>query len=97
MTARTKTQTDTLPLQKAGVTSLSAIGREVFVLRIPRYADFIPGQVIGITTTPSIPPRLFSLCSGNNDPYWEILFNIKHDGLLSPQLANLQTNQEIYF
>ena len=75
---------------------MTAVGREAFVMRIPRCADFLPGQVIGITTIPSIPPRLFSLCSGTEDDYWEILFNIKHDGMLSPRLATAQPGDKVY-
>jgi ferredoxin/flavodoxin---NADP+ reductase len=96
MGTRPRNRTEDLPLTAVRVTSLTPVGREAFVLRIPRCADFIPGQVIGITTTPAIQPRLFSLCSGTDDPYWDILFNIKHDGLLSPQLACLKPGQDLH-
>ncbi len=64
-------------------------------MRIPRCADFRAGQVIGVTTTPTIAPRLYSLCSGTEDPYWEILFNIKQDGQLSPKLAKAQPQDTV--
>ncbi len=75
---------------------MTTVGREVYVLRIPKCGDFQAGQVIAVTTSPAIPPRLYSLCSGTQDTHWDILFNINHQGLLTPRLADLQAGDEIY-
>jgi len=91
-----ETSVTDIPLQEVRVISMTVVGHQTYVMRIPRCADFTPGQVIGVTTTPSIPPRLFSLCSGTDAPYWEILFNIKHDGLLSPRLAQAQKGETVH-
>ncbi len=61
----------------------------VFHLSVKRCHDFIPGQVVKISLSKSIPPRIYSICSGNTEKELRILFNIKEDGLLSPKLAGL--------
>ena len=96
MTAQNKAPLEQKHLQQVAVIEISNVGPKTFTIRIPRCTNFSPGQVIGVTTTPSIPPRLFSLCSGIHDAYWEILFNIKHDGVLSPLLAKLQPGDTIH-
>ena len=96
MAAKNKAPLEQMPLQQVSVISITTVGRESFVMRIPRCANFAPGQVIAVTTTKSIPPRLFSLCSGIDDPYWEILFNIKHDGVLSPKLAHIKSGDPLH-
>jgi len=84
------------PLHPTTVTRLHPVGPGAFVLHIPRLADFLPGQVIALTTDLQIPPRLFSICSGVHDQSWEILFNIKHDGRLSPRLAHLAPGDKLH-
>ena len=96
MSTHPKKPIEELPLQQIRATHLHPIGREAFVLQIPRLADFVPGQVIALTTDNQIPPRLFSICSGTNDERWEILFNIKHDGMLSPRLARIMPGDTLH-
>lgn len=78
-----------LPLQPQKLISIEQLNGEAFVLNFQRTSDFLPGQVVGVTVDASIPPRLYSICSGNNEPNLSILFNVKHDGVLSPKLAKL--------
>lgn len=89
-------QIEDLPLQQVRISAMKVVENSAYVMRIPRCGDFLPGQVIGVTTTPSIPPRLYSLCSGTKDPYWEILFNIQSAGLLTPRLAEIRANHTVY-
>lgn len=83
-------------MTEVSVDGITTLGQNGFLLQLPKLAAFVPGQVIGISTNTSIPPRLFSICSGKDDPQWEILFNIKSDGVLSPKLANLSNGDPIY-
>ncbi|MBU1369935.1 MAG: oxidoreductase [Bacteroidetes bacterium] len=79
-----------LPLKPKPLLNKREISPGVFVLRFDRDHSFLPGQVVGITTEQSIPPRLYSICSGKEDAFLEILFNIKTEGILTPILAQLQ-------
>jgi len=57
---------------------------------------FNRGQVVKITLDPNDPPRIYSVCSGNDDPEISVLFNIKEDGVLTPQLAGVITGMKIW-
>jgi ferredoxin--NADP+ reductase len=61
----------------------------VHVISFKRDFDFIPGQVVKIGIDNTIPPRIYSICSGNNEDEVRILFNIKEEGELTPKLASL--------
>jgi ferredoxin--NADP+ reductase len=87
---------DDMPLLQVSVESLQRLAPNAFLLQLPKLAPFVPGQVIGITSHKSIPPRLFSICSANTDTYWDILFNVKQDGILSPKLGNLSKGDSLY-
>ena len=49
--------------------------------------DFLPGQVVKIGVDKKQAPRIYSICSGNQEAEIRILFNIKEDGFLTPKLA----------
>ncbi len=70
--------------------------KDVHFLKIVKKFDFKPGQVIAVASTPNDEPRLYSIASGKNKNYLGILFDIKHDGYLTPQLATLKTGDTIY-
>ena len=78
-----------LPLKPKPLIAKQEIAPGVFILRFERSHDFLAGQVVGITTDKSIPARLYSVCSGAEDIYLEVLFNVKEDGILTPLLAQL--------
>lgn len=61
---------------------------EVFVLGFKREEDFLPGQVVGISHSLELEPRLYSIASGNKDESLEILFNVNPEGALTPILGN---------
>jgi len=79
-----------LPLKPRPLLSKQEIKPGVYLLRFERNHDFLPGQVVGITTDQSIAPRLYSICSGANEDWIEVLFNVKEDGILTPLLAQLE-------
>ncbi len=60
------------------------------MLLLERDAPFRSGQVLGLTTGASIPPRLYSISSGESDEAWEILYTVEAEGLFSPRLAALE-------
>lgn len=68
----------------------------VHVISFVRPFDFLPGQVIKISINLVIPPRIYSICSGNRDSETSVLFNIKEDGILTPKLASLIPGEKIF-
>lgn len=67
----------------------------VHLITFRRNFKFIPGQVVQLAVDKSHPPRIYSLCSGNNEKEAGILFNIKQDGLLTPRLASMIPGEEL--
>lgn len=78
------------------VISNNEIARNVFYLTFERPFDFEPGQVLSLTTTSSISPRLYSIASGVDDSYLAILFDVKPIGELSPRLSQLKAGDFVH-
>lgn len=68
----------------------------VHLISFKRKNDFLPGQVVKIGVDKSNPPRIYSICSGNQEDEIRILFNIKDDGFLTPKLASMIPGEVIY-
>jgi len=68
----------------------------VHLISWKRTHDFHPGQVVKITADPKIAPRLYSICSGNDEPEIRVLFNVKEDGILTPWLAGAIPGMKIW-
>lgn len=77
------------------VVSVEKLGINSYWLTVKRPFDFVPGQVVKLTTNNAISPRLYSIASGKNDKHLSFLFDLKAEGELSPLLANLNTRQAI--
>ena len=75
------------PLFKRVITNNEEISPGVHVISFQRTADFIPGQVVKIAIDETQPPRIYSICSGNQEDEIRVLFNIKEDGYLTPKLS----------
>ena len=71
------------------VTSHVEISPRVYLLGVERRAKFLPGQTVKIGLGDSEPPRIYSICSGNQDDELKILYNIKEGGALTPHLVHL--------
>ena len=82
-------------LHASCVRAIREISPGVFILSLPPGATFRPGQVVAVTVDWAIPPRLFSLCNGTGDADWQILFDVKPGGLLSPRLAALRAGDPL--
>lgn len=80
---------------KQTVLSQTEISPGVFLLAVERRFDFLPGQTVKIGLDDGQPPRIYSICSGNQDAELKILYNIKADGSLTPQLAHLKPGDSV--
>ncbi|MEE9368603.1 MAG: FAD-binding oxidoreductase [Pontiella sp.] len=83
-------------LIKTTLTRHENISPGVFVIGFKRQHDFIPGQAIKLGVDSDHPPRIYSICSGNQDDELCVLFNIKEDGYLTPKLAQLGIGDSVY-
>ena len=81
---------------EVAIVNKKEIANKVFVIEFKREFDFNPGQIIGITMSPDDKPRLYSICSGNNDKHISILANVKEDGKLTPPLAAANIGDKIW-
>ncbi len=80
---------------KQTVLSQTEISPGVFLLALERRFDFLPGQTVKIGLDDGQPPRIYSICSGNRDAELKILYNVKNDGSLTPQLAHLKSGDPV--
>lgn len=72
------------------------IATGVFLMAVERRHDFKPGQTVKVGVDDKLPPRIYSICSGNREDELRILFNIKEDGVLTPQLARLKPGDSVW-
>lgn len=82
-------------LLPAKVHNLRREGASGIVLSLSWKPAFQPGQYVGLTTDPDIPPRLYSAASQPGDEYFQILFTRVEDGALTPHLSELRAGQEV--
>jgi len=80
-------QKNQFELIEVTLTGNQEIAPDVHLISWKRTHDFHPGQVVKITADPQNAPRIYSICSGNDEPEVRVLFNVKEDGLLTPWLA----------
>jgi ferredoxin--NADP+ reductase len=66
-----------------------------FLLAVGRLHDFQPGETVKVGLDDRLPPRIYSICSGNKEDELRILYNIKGDGALTPQLAKVRSGDSI--
>ena len=79
----------------AVLTNNEEISPGVHLISFERNFDFLPGQVIKIAIDHEHPPRIYSICSGNSESEIRILFNVKEDGILTPDLASMIPGEKI--
>lgn len=83
-------------LHPVKIVSNKEIEKGIFIVDIERSWNFIPGQVIAVAMSPDDEPRLYSIASGINSPYFSILFDVKPDGVLTPSLSKTKPGDLIY-
>lgn len=71
------------------------LAQDAFILKFKRNFSFKAGQVVGLGVNTDIEPRLYSIASGENDEFIEILYTEKSDGKLTPMLSILKKGDKI--
>lgn len=85
-----------IQLSEVTITQNQEISPGVHLISWKRMHEFSPGQVVKITLDIDVPPRIYSVCSGNNDSEISVLFNIKEDGVLTPGLSAVIPGMKIW-
>ena len=88
--------TPSTELFKTTLTRHDEISPGVFVVGFIRKHDFIPGQAIKLGVDTENAPRIYSICSGNQDDELCVLYNVKEDGFLTPRLSKLTVGDTVY-
>jgi ferredoxin/flavodoxin---NADP+ reductase len=83
-------------LSQQTILSNTGLAPGAYLLTFARKFEFVPGQVIGIAMDPAEKPRLYSIASGNNENVVRILYTVKPEGKLTPDMARLQPGDTIY-
>lgn len=78
------------------ISSVEEISPGAFLLSFPRNFSFSAGQVLKIALGEKEVPRMYSICSGENDPEITILFNVKPEGSLTPQLSHCKPGDTLF-
>jgi ferredoxin--NADP+ reductase len=68
------------------------------LLRIERDGVFRAGQVLGLRLPgpgAAHPPRLYSIASGEDEGFWEVLYSIEPEGYLTPRLAAMRPGDSL--
>ena len=90
------TDFEQIPLVPVVVERLVEVARDVFILEFIRFFDFEPGQVIKLAWGKDMEPRLYSIASGSQDRYIQLIFNVVDDGILTPKMAAIQPGDKLY-
>lgn len=83
-------------LFKNKVLSIEEIAKGKFLLQFEKHFDLKAGHVVAVAIDQSHDPRIYSVCSGANDPKMQVLFDLKEDGVLTPQLSSLKVGDTFY-
>jgi len=83
-------------LIQVSTVNVDRIGPNGYQLTTVRPFEFIPGQVVKLTSDHSLAPRLYSIASGNKETTLKFLFDLKTDGELTPLLSKLMPGDKIW-
>jgi ferredoxin--NADP+ reductase len=84
-----------IELAEVTITANQELSPGVHLIGWARSHDFQPGMVVKITDDLALAPRIYSICSGNEEPEIRVLFNLKEDGILTPRLAGVIPGMKI--
>lgn len=84
-----------IDLSEVTITGNQEISTGVHLISWQRTHDFLPGMVVKITDDLALAPRIYSICSGNDEHEIRVLFNVKEGGILTPRLAGVIPGMKI--
>jgi ferredoxin--NADP+ reductase len=81
-------------LESLRVVENTEIAPRIYRISFARFFDFIPGQSIALSLG-DIPPRFYSIASGNGEDTVHVLYDLVAEGLLTPKLAALRPGDDL--
>jgi ferredoxin/flavodoxin---NADP+ reductase len=85
-----------LILSETTVLGQEQIVKDVFLLRLKKKDEFIAGQFVALALELKGTSRLYSIASGPSEPYIDLLYDVKPEGLLTPKMQTLQKGDKVY-
>ncbi|MFA6127673.1 MAG: FAD-binding oxidoreductase [Bacteroidales bacterium] len=83
-------------LKSVRVESIREIAPQVFIIEFKKFFDFEAGQIISLSLSEHLEPRMYSIASGERDNNIQVLFNVVNDGHLTPALSCLKPGDAIW-
>ena len=85
-----------IQLKPVAISSIRPIAGNAYVLSFRRTFEFEAGQVVGIGLHEADDARIYSIASGIGEDQVDILFDVKPEGYLTPQLAGCKAGDILY-
>ncbi len=85
-----------LVLNETKVLSQKEITTGVFLLRLRKLENFLAGQFVALGFEKDGPSRLYSIASGIQENYIDLLYDVKPEGYLTPLLPELKQGDRVY-
>jgi ferredoxin/flavodoxin---NADP+ reductase len=85
-----------LQLTPCPVIDQRLLAPEVFLLRLKKLDDFQAGQFVALSLEHGGVSRLYSIASGTTEEYIDLLYDVKPEGLLTPQLSRLKRGDRVF-
>jgi ferredoxin--NADP+ reductase len=76
-------------MKSVKVIEVQSLAIGVFILKMEKPFDFLPGQLINIWIN-DYPPRIYSIASASTDNFLAVIFEEKPDGKVTPLLKSLK-------
>jgi ferredoxin--NADP+ reductase len=78
------------------VIGLEEVAEGKFLIQFEKQFELKAGHVVEVAVDQSNDQRIYSVCSGEKDEYMQIIFDLKEDGLLTPQLSKLKIGDSFF-
>lgn len=85
-----------LILSETTVHGQEQIVKDVFLLRLKKKDEFIAGQFVALALELKGTSRLYSIANGTSEPYIDLLYDVKPEGLLTPKMQKFQKGDKVY-
>ncbi len=84
------------PLVPVQIKENKILNEGVHYISMDKPFRFEAGQIVGLALKANDEPRLYSIASGQNQTILSILFDVKPDGKLTPQLSQVKSGDTVY-
>lgn len=83
-------------MEKIKIIQNKEIAPGIYSLTFKRNYDFVAGQVVKITSSLNIAPRMYSIASSTNDANIQLIYDIKPEGTLTNILKDMKAGDDLF-